>query len=149
MSTGAEAIGDRVLPSGREHKQRAFSYALVATTIAIAAVLALYVLATITVFPTTPKMSWRLSANGPRGVVTVSALARGSAEERSGIRVGDVIEFSRQEWRTRAWILKPYARAPVTFQVLRDGKLRSITIVLRRCCKLPKSTACWASASCG
>jgi hypothetical protein len=128
MSTGAEAVGDRTLLTPRELKQGAFSYALIVTTIVLAAGLALYVLATITFFPVTPKMGWTLATNGSQGLLTVMSVARGSAEERSGIRVGDVIEFSRQEWRTRTWILKPYARTPVTFLVLRGGELRSMTI---------------------
>jgi len=128
MSTGAEALGDRAPLSRRGFTSGAFRHALIVVTIAVAAGLALYVIATITFFQTMPKVGWTLRTDSLRGSFAVTGLAPDSKEAQSGVRPGDLIAFSQQPWQARAWILKPYARTPVTFEVMRDGRPLSITI---------------------
>jgi hypothetical protein len=97
-------IGERTPLSLRPFKQSALSHALVVTTIGLAAILGLYVFATITVFPVTPQTSWTLETNGSQGLFTITALAYGSAVERRSVHRGrrKIDQFSAGHNRARA-----------------------------------------------
>jgi hypothetical protein len=94
----------------------------------LAAVLGLYVMASITVFKTSADTTWKLVPGREAGTFAITAVKRGSAEWKAGFRPGDLIELRRQQWTARAWILKPYARTPVTFVIERRGSYRSIEL---------------------
>lgn len=94
----------------------------------IAALLGLYVMASITAFKTSAHVTWTLVPTHASGTFAIAAVKPGSAEWNAGFRAGDLIELRRQPWSARAWILKPYARTPVTFVVERGGTFSSMRL---------------------
>lgn len=100
--------------------------------------LGVYVMAMTVALEMSAGATWNLARTGAAGVFTVRNVEPGSAEWRAGLRAGDLIAFSRQSWQARAWILKPYARTPVTFVVDRSGASRSVRVTFPPLLSPPK-----------
>lgn len=112
--------------------------AMLLGTVVLAAMLGTYVMATTLALEMSAGATWRLTPGAADGTFAVRSVERGSAEWRAGVRAGDVIAFRDQVWRTRAWILKPYARMPVTFVIDRNGTYRALRITFPPLLSPPK-----------
>lgn len=93
----------------------------------VAALLGIYVMVTILAVQMSARTDWT-AVQQAQGTITIIKVQPGSTEWKAGFRAGDVIGFARQAWPARAWILKPYARTPVTFIVERDGTFHSLSV---------------------